>query len=73
MKRSVECFSLAIENAPNWASAYNNRAQALRLSGDNDGNFRTKKRKFLIFAINFINSARDFKQQTIHHTMLGLH
>jgi hypothetical protein len=37
LKRSIELFSLAIEKAPNWASSYNNRAQALRLSGQLEG------------------------------------
>ncbi|CAF0731510.1 unnamed protein product [Brachionus calyciflorus] len=36
IKRSIECFSKAIEIAPHWASSYNNRAQALQLSGDVD-------------------------------------
>jgi len=34
LKRSIECFTMAIQTSPEWASAYNNRAQALRLSGD---------------------------------------
>ena len=34
---ALEFFKQAIEEAPQWASAYNNRAQALRLTGDIDG------------------------------------
>lgn len=34
---ALDCFSRAVEIAPHWASAYNNRAQALRLKGDTKG------------------------------------
>jgi len=34
---ALEFFKQAIEVAPQWASAYNNRGQALRLTGDIDG------------------------------------
>ncbi|KAK3599119.1 hypothetical protein CHS0354_016382 [Potamilus streckersoni] len=34
---SLELFGQAIQIAPNFASAYNNRAQALRLNGDVEG------------------------------------
>lgn len=35
--RSIEFFNLAVEKAPHWASSYNNRAQAYRLSGNMKG------------------------------------
>ncbi|RNA08586.1 OTU domain-containing 6B [Brachionus plicatilis] len=41
LKKSIETFGKAIEIAPHWASSYNNRAQALRLSGDTDRNSET--------------------------------
>lgn len=39
LNKSLEFFNQVIEKAPHWASGYNNRAQALRLSGDVDGSF----------------------------------
>ena len=35
--KAIEYFNRAIEIAPNRASGYNNRAQALRLKGDING------------------------------------
>lgn len=35
---ALEIFNSAIELSPNWSSAYNNRAQALRLLKRNEGN-----------------------------------
>ena len=37
LNEAVVQFEKAITIAPNWASAYNNRAQALRLAGRNEG------------------------------------
>jgi len=37
VERALELFNQAIELAPTHASAYNNRAQALRLRGDTQG------------------------------------
>ncbi|KAK7501789.1 hypothetical protein BaRGS_00006875 [Batillaria attramentaria] len=34
---ALDCFSRAVAVAPHWPSAYNNRAQALRLKGDTKG------------------------------------
>ena len=34
---ALDYFSKAVEVAPHWPSAHNNRAQALRLKGDNKG------------------------------------
>ena len=39
MQAALDLFSEAISVAPDWASAYNNRAQALRLKGDVRGKF----------------------------------
>jgi len=36
----LELFSQAIQVAPDRASGYNNRAQALRLKGDVEGNLK---------------------------------
>jgi len=37
VEKALAQFEKAIEIAPKWASAYNNRAQALRLIGRNEG------------------------------------
>ncbi|KAK7094049.1 tetratricopeptide repeat protein 36-like [Littorina saxatilis] len=37
MDRALDYFSQAITVAPHWPSAYNNRAQCLRLKGDTKG------------------------------------
>ena len=37
MDMALDHFSHAIQVAPHWPSAYNNRAQALRLKGDVKG------------------------------------
>jgi tetratricopeptide (TPR) repeat protein len=39
--KSLEIFNQAIQIAPTWASAYNNRAQALQLIGDTQGNLNS--------------------------------
>lgn len=53
LKHSIECFTLAIEKAPYWASAYNNRAQALRLTGDIDGNIFSVSIIIICHSISF--------------------
>jgi len=37
VKAALDFFKQAVQVAPTWASAYNNRAQAFRLVGDIDG------------------------------------
>lgn len=39
MDQALEMFSKAIDCSPMWASAYNNRAQALRLLKRNEGTY----------------------------------
>ncbi len=39
MNEALQMFNNAIGSSPMWASAYNNRAQALRLLKRNDGRF----------------------------------
>ena len=50
MNRAVELFNEAIKVAPHQATGYNNRAQAMRLKGDEQGkdeNIKQNKRKLL--------------------------
>ena len=37
VEEALSCFSQAVVESPTWPSAYNNRAQALRLQGDEEG------------------------------------
>jgi tetratricopeptide (TPR) repeat protein len=40
LDKAIGLFTRAINIAPNWASGYNNRAQAYRLNGDTAGTAR---------------------------------
>lgn len=48
LDEAIDCFSHAVTIAPHWASAYNNRAQALRLKGDIKG-MRNKEGKSFFY------------------------
>ena len=51
---AIEYFNRAIEIAPNRASGYNNRAQALRLKGDINGKLQMNL-AFVSFSNNKVN------------------
>jgi tetratricopeptide (TPR) repeat protein len=59
---AVALFTKAIDMAPNYASAYNNRAQARRLQGDLDGAMED-----LEYAIRYAgNDAAILKQASVY-------
>jgi tetratricopeptide (TPR) repeat protein len=45
MDEALKMFNNAIDSSPMWASAYNNRAQALRLLKRNEGLFNNIQHK----------------------------
>lgn len=62
LKEALELFTSAISLAPNRPSLFNNRAQAYRLMGDDDG------QKIILYTIY---KTRICFNETLHHYTLN--